>query len=212
MKFLEFKAKFRDLPLLPTGIVFGKASRADLNQLGRWRKQGFLIQLRRGLYMFGKAERKIEPSRSFLAGQLYQPSYVSLEYALNRYGLIPERVADVTSVTTKKTTKFTNDLGTFAYQTVKPSAFRGFLARKDEAGLPYFIAEPEKAVADFVYLNLDRIAAGAEEKTLLESFRFQNLGSLRKKRITDYFSLFNSKKMDVIAGVLGCMAWGGGHD
>lgn len=206
MKFLEFKTKFRDLPLLTTRIVFGKASRADLNQLDRWCKQGLLLQLRRGLYMFGKAERKIEPSRIYLAGQLYQPSYVSLEYALSRYNLIPERVADVTSVTTKKTARFLNDLGTFTYQTVKPAAFRGFIAQKDEAGLPYFIAEPEKAVADFVYLNLDGIAADAAEKTLLESFRFQNLDSLRKKKITDYFGLFASKKMAEVSGVLRGMA------
>lgn len=202
MKFSEFKAEFRELPLLPTRIIFAKASGADLNQLDRWRKRGLLLQLRRGLYMFGKAERKIDPGRLYLAGQLYQPSYVSLESALSRYGLIPERVADVTSVSTRKTTRFTNDLGTFTYQTVRPAAFRGFISERDEAGLPYFIAEPEKAVADFVYLNLDRIAAGAAEKTLGESFRFQNLGSLRKKKIADYFGLFNSAKMAGIAGVL----------
>jgi len=168
MKFGDFKVKFRDLPLLPTRVVFGKASGADLNQLDRWCKQGLLLHLRRGLYIFGKDERRIEPSRLYLAGQLYQPSYISLEYALSRYGLIPEKVVDVTSVSTKKTARFTNDFGTFIYQTVKPSAFRGFISGKDEAGLPYFIAEPEKAVADFAYLNLKKIAAGAAEKTLLE--------------------------------------------
>ena len=202
MKFGDFKVKFRDLPLLPTRVVFGKASGADLNQLDRWCKQGLLLQLRRGLYIFGKDERRIEPSRLYLAGQLYQPSYISLEYALSRYGLIPEKVVDVTSVSTKKTARFTNDFGTFIYQTVKPSAFRGFISGKDEAGLPYFIAEPEKAVADFVYLNLKKIAAGAAEKTLLESFRFQNLGSLKKNKIAAYFDLFNNTKMREIGAVL----------
>lgn len=202
MKFTDFKAKFRDLPLLTTRIMFGKATGADLNQLDRWCKQGLLIQLRRGFYLFGKEERKIEPSRLYLAGQFYQPSYVSLEYALSRYGLIPERVADVTSVSTKKTARFTNDFGTFSYQTVKPAVFRGFISAKDESGLAYFIAEPEKAVADFVYLNLGKVAAGAAERTLRESFRFQNAGSLRKNKITAYFGLFNSKKMNELGGVL----------
>jgi len=205
MKFGDFKVKFRDLPLLPTRVVFGKASGADLNQLDRWCKQGLLLQLRRGLYIFGKDERRIEPSRLYLAGQLYQPSYISLEYALSRYGLIPEKVVDVTSVSTKKTARFTNDFGTFIYQTVKPSAFRGFISGKDEAGLPYFIAEPEKAVADFAYLNLKKIAAGAAEKTLLESFRFQNLGSLKKNKIAAYFDLFNNTKMREIGAVLSGM-------
>jgi hypothetical protein len=202
MKFLDFKAKFKDLPLLPVRVIFGQAGRADLNQLDRWRKQGLLLQLRRSLYIFCGAERKIDPSRLYLAGQLYQPSYVSLEYALSKYGLIPEKVADVTSVTTKKTARFANDFGSFIYQTVKPSAFRGFIAQKDEAGLPYFIAEPEKAVADFVYLNRHKIAAGAEEEMLLESFRFQNLGTLKKKKLSDYFRIFNMRKMESVARVL----------
>jgi len=197
MKFGDFKTKFRDLPLLPSRIIFGNASGAELNQLNRWRKQGLLLQLRRGLYMLGKADRKIEPSRMYMAGQIYQPSYVSLEYALNRYGLIPERVADVTSIATKKTAIFANDFGTFTYQTVRPAAFRGFVSGNDEAG---------KAVADFVYMNLDRITAGAAEKTLLESFRFQNLGLLRKKKIADYFGLFNSGKMAEIGEILQAMA------
>ena len=206
MKFLDFKARFKDLPLLPTKIVFGKASRADLNQIERWRKQGLVLQLRRGLYMFGKAERKIEPSRLYLAGQIYQPSYVSLEYALSRYGLIPERVADVTSVTTRKTARFANDFGTFTYQTVKPAAFRGFIAQKDESGLSYFIAEPEKAVADFVYLNRHKIAAGAEEETLLGSFRFQNIRSLKKRKLMEYFGFFNMRKMANVGKVLRALA------
>ncbi|KAF0126483.1 MAG: hypothetical protein FD189_1360 [Elusimicrobia bacterium] len=202
MKFGDFKVKFRNLPLLPTRVVFGKVSGEDLNQLGRWCKQGLLLQLRRGLYILGKDDRKIEPSRLYLAGQLYQPSYVSLEYALSRYSLIPERVADVTSVSTKKTARFSNDFGTFSYQTVKSSAFRGFISVKDEAGLPYFIAEPEKAVADFIYLNLGKIPAGLVEKTLLESFRFQHLDSLNKNKVTAYFGLFNNTKMREIGAVL----------
>ncbi len=206
MRFVDFKARFQSLPLLPIKIVFGQASRADLNQIERWRKQGFLLRLRRGLYLFDKANRKIEPSKLYLAGQIYQPSYISLEYALGRYGLIPERVADATSVTTRKTARFVNDIGTFIYQSVKPAAFRGFTLRKDEAGLPYFIAEPEKAAADFIYLNLHKIADGKEEETLRESFRFQNLDSLRKNKITDYFGLFNMRKMENVARVLRALA------
>ena len=57
-------------------------------------------------------------------------------------------------------------------------------------------------MADFVYLNLGKIAAGAAEKTLLESFRFQNLGLLKKNKITTYFGLFNNTKMRKIGAVL----------
>ncbi|MEI7482228.1 MAG: hypothetical protein WCK75_07750 [Elusimicrobiota bacterium] len=206
MKFQEFSAKFRDLPLLPTKLALAGSGTAGLNQLERWRKLGLVVRLRRGLYIFGEGERKIEPSRGYLAGQIYQPSYVSLEYALSRYGLIPERVADITSVTTKKTASFVNEFGTFVYQSVKPAAFRGFTALKDEAGLSYFMAEPEKAVADFVYLNLDKIKSGAAARTLLDSFRFQNLRTLRKVRLAAYFALFGVKKMREAALALAALA------
>lgn len=199
MRFKEFNAEYRDLPLLPTKLVLKGSGTAGLNRLERWRKQGLVLRLRRGLYIFGGEERKIEPSRAYLAGQIYQPSYVSLEYALSRYGLIPERVADVTSVTTKKTASFVNEFGAFIYQSVKPEVFRGFTALKDEAGLPYFMAEPEKAVADFVYLNLRKIKAGEAACALLDSFRFQNLKTLRKARLAAYFALFRVKKMHEIA-------------
>ena len=79
-----------------------------------------------------------------------------MEYALNFYGLIPEKVADLTSVTTKKTTRFSAQEGTFIYQHIKPGAFRGFKTFKDEANLTFFMALPEKAVVDFIYLNLEK--------------------------------------------------------
>lgn len=87
----------------------------------------------------------------FIAKEIYSPSYVSLEYALSIYGLIPERVVDVTSVTTKKPIEFKNKLGVFIYQHIKENCFTGFIEKEDENGLVYFIATPEKAVADFLY-------------------------------------------------------------
>lgn len=154
--------------------------------------------------MLGAGERRLEPGRAYLAGQIYQPSYVSLEYALNVYGLIPERPADMTSVSARKTAVFVNDFGTFTYQSVKPQAFRGFTAVKDGTGFPYFMAEPEKAVADFVYLNLGKLPSAEKEagEYLAEAFRFQNLASLRRRRLKDCFGLFGMKKMVRIAEVV----------
>jgi len=72
-----------------------------------------LIKLKRGLYVLNKHDRKINPSLKLLANQFYFPSYVSMEYARNFYGLIPERVYQITSVSTRKTARFKNDLGEF---------------------------------------------------------------------------------------------------
>ncbi|MDT8287370.1 MAG: hypothetical protein RQ748_09695 [Elusimicrobiales bacterium] len=209
MKFTEFKAKFLGLPVIPSRLLSG--GQADINQLERWRRSGRIVKLRRGLYMLGAGERRLEPGRAYLAGQIYQPSYVSLEYALSVYGLIPERPADMTSVSARKTAVFVNDFGTFSYQSVKPSVFRGFTAVKDETGFPYFMAEPEKAVADFVYLNLGKCPSAEKEagEYLAEAFRFQDLASLRRRRLKEYFALFGMKKMDRIADAILGLAGGG---
>lgn len=164
------------------------------NQLERWHARKLLIKLRRGIFLLNQNDRKLNPSRSYIANQLFSPSYVSLEYALGYYDLIPERVSDVTSITTKKTLRLRNEVGTFMYQHIKPAAFRGFTSVKDEAGLVFFIAEPEKALVDFLYLNLRKFQGDYE--TVFENyFRVQNLESLNQNKIINFTGLFNSNKL-----------------
>ena len=204
MNYTQFKHKYQHLPiiwskdiidLLPAKQNVKSPDRQIiLNQLYRWQEQGLIVKLKRGIYLLNENDRKIQPSRSFIANQLYMPSYVSLEYALNFYGLIPEKVADVTSVTTKKTTRFSAQKGTFIYQHVKPGAFRGFKTFKDEAGLTFFMALPEKAIVDFIYLNLEKFKA-ADPEIFEQSYRFQNLEDLDKKLIMEFTALYDSPKL-----------------
>ena len=156
-------------------------------------KKGLIIALRRGLYVLNKNDRKVDVDRNYMANVLYGPSYVSLEYALNFYDLIPEKVMDITSVTTRKTAHFNNEFGDFIYQHIKAEAFRGF-KRTGEGRDLFFMAEPEKAVVDFLYLNLGRFKADARQ--LLEhSYRFQNIEDLNKRRLAELARLFHNKKL-----------------
>lgn len=201
MNFSQFKEKFRNMPFVRMRGAFMPAGRAQAmrNQLTRWQDKGLIIQLKRGVYVLNKDDRKINPSRFFFANQLLWPSYVSLESALGYYGLIPEAVADVTSVTSKKTSRFKNKLGQFIYQHVKPAAFKGYGSFKDEAGMAVFIAEPEKAVVDFLYLNLNKFKLAA--KTVFkESYRFQNTGALHCRKIISWSRLFGNKRLEAVAG------------
>lgn len=210
MNFNEFKTRVQGLPVILTReLIRGRPDRQIIrNQIERWGKKGLVIQLKRGIYMLSKADRKIEPSKPYIANQLYSPSYVSLEYALGYYGLIPEKVHDVTSISTKKTITMTSEIGTFIYQHVKPAAFRGFTAVRDDQGLASFIAEPEKAVVDFVYLNLERFKPG-DRAIFAESYRFQNTEDLKPEKLKRYAGLFNSKKlMRVIDGLAAIIAAG----
>ena len=158
-----------------------------------WQKKGLILRLRKGLYTLNEEDRKIHPSRLFLANQIYSPSYVSCEYALGYYALIPEKVEDVTSVTTKKTASFRNPFGLFRYQHLKPSLFFGYRKIEDENNFPAFVAKPEKAVLDFLYLNLSQFKN--EFPDIFEhSYRFQNTSLLKKGRLREMAKAYKNEK------------------
>lgn len=200
MDYSQFKNKFQNSPVILSREVVGQKEdyQNAHNQLNRWLKKGLIIKLKKGIYLLNKNDRRSNPDQIFLANQLYEPSYVSLEFALNFYGLIPERVAEVTSVSTKKTTHFSNEFGEYIYQHIKPEAFRGFRSVKDSNGFCSFIAEPEKAVVDFLYLNLRKFKAG-DRDVFAESYRFQNVEDLKLNRFINLSKLFNNRKLLKVA-------------
>jgi predicted transcriptional regulator of viral defense system len=207
MKYLEFKNAVREFPIISSTHIFSISRKINTlkTQLVEWQKKGLVIKLKRGLYVLNEQDRKFEPSRIFLANSLYSPSYVSTIYALHYYDLIPEKVVDVTSVTTKKTAKFTNTFGTFIYQHLKTNLFFGFQKIEDENGFPVLIAEPEKAVLDFIYLNLEDFKSKNEDVFSL-SYRFQNLDILRRKKLIDFAKKFGNKEiLDVVENLLSFM-------
>jgi len=204
MKYLEFKDIFAEFPLISSSHIFNVTSKphALRDRLTVWQKRGLIIKLRKGLYILNEKDRKIHPSRIFLANSLYSPSYVSTEYALGYYDLIPEKVEDVTSITTKKTAKFTNSFGTFLYQHLKTSLFFGFTEIEDENEIPVFVAEPEKAVLDFIYLNLQDLKDKGKDIFSL-SYRFQNLDILKRKKLTDYARKYENRRFaDVVSNFI----------
>jgi predicted transcriptional regulator of viral defense system len=130
----------------------------DSKNLSRWQQKGYIIKLRNGMYSF--PEHLEKPGISlYLANRMYQPSYVSLHYALNFYGIIPEVINRITSVTTLKTKQFSNAMGEFSFQSVQPKMFFGYeIKRTNEWDLR--MASPEKAIIDLfhlfpIYNNID---------------------------------------------------------
>ncbi|MCX5698267.1 MAG: hypothetical protein NTX01_01010 [Candidatus Omnitrophica bacterium] len=158
-----------------------------------WLKHGHLIPLKRGVYVLSEDLRKGPLSMGFLSNYLLSPSYVSLEYALSYYDLIPEKVLVYTSITTKKTTEYTAAIGKFNYHSVKESLFGGFTKSVDN-GQSYFIAYPEKALLDFFYFHRELKGAKGE----FESYRFQNLEILNFRRFDKLKTNYN-KKTNTIA-------------
>ena len=110
-------------------------------------KDGQLIRLKRGLYVVDERVSGKPINVRLCANHIYGPSYVSLQWALRWYGLIPERVFTMTSITTKRTREFENSLGRFTYYQVKPSYFPIGIRSVEENGVNCLMAGPEKARA-----------------------------------------------------------------
>jgi len=114
--------------------------------------KGIIIRVKKGLYVFGNGARQATYSTEILANLIYGPSYISLDYALQYYGLIPERVEGVTSVTTGRSRRFLTPVGLFIYRMLPIRAFQIGMDRVEIGdGRAFLIATPEKALADKIY-------------------------------------------------------------
>lgn len=129
------------------------------NKVSALEKKGDIIRLKQGLYVSHPENSGQLLSMELMANHIYGPSYVSLHYALRYYGLIPERVYTVSSMTTKHSRVFYTPLARYEYVHVDEKVFP--IGIKEETlgnGVSFMIATPEKALCDLIsnipYLNL----------------------------------------------------------
>lgn len=120
------------------------------NKISSLEDEGKIIRLKRGLYVASPEFSDKRLSINLIANHLYGPSYVSCQSALAYYGLIPERVYGVTSMTMKHRRKFTNSLGTFDYIRCEQDVFAIGLDMQRESDVSFVIATPEKALCDLI--------------------------------------------------------------
>lgn len=112
-----------------------------------------IIRVRKGLYVFGELWRRQPISREMLANLVYGPSILSLDYALAWYGLIPENVNVLTSITSGRSRHFNTHLGRFSYTHLSQKRFAfGATIQKSNTG-NRLITEPIKALADKVWTD-----------------------------------------------------------
>jgi hypothetical protein len=171
-------------------------------------RDGVIVRVKKGLYVFGEAERRNPYCRELLANLLYGPSYISLEYALARHGLIPERVETVTSVTCGRSRAFDTPVGRFTYRRIPLGAFPiGMDLAETGDGRFFFLATPEKALAD--KLVEERGAAVVSQKELLihltENLRIEEsvLRTLEPERLANIAGFYKSRKLRLLAALVG---------
>ncbi len=192
MNFIVFKNRFLSLACFTTNQVYATYPEFNRNNLVQWVSKGYLIRLRQGYYTFPEYKGSTDFALYF-ANIIYKPSYISLQTALSFYGIIPEAVPEITSVTTLKTKAFSNDVGEYSYKNIKPDLMFGYLLRETEGGRRIMFATPEKALADLLYLypfyNTER---ELEELRLDESYMENDFDT---DRLMEFSSRFRSKAL-----------------
>jgi hypothetical protein len=124
-------------------------------QLSRWVRAGKLFQVRRSWYVIQEPWRTAGVPLTLIANSVVHPSYLSLDWALQYYDMIPEYVPNPTSVTTGRSIRFPAQGALFLYYHVQPAFFKGFIQVK-LGGYKVNIASPEKALLDKIYLFMHR--------------------------------------------------------
>ena len=170
-------------------------------------KTNAIIRVKKGLYVFGPEYSRGPFSRELLANLIYGPSYISLDYALSYYGLIPERVETVTSVTCGKNRVFLTPVGRFTYWSVPLNTYRvGIDIIQLNARRSFLIATPEKALADKVCREKGPAVRGVKEfeTYLLENLRIApgELLRLDHERLNEIARHYRSRKIRLLATFL----------
>lgn len=164
-------AQFQDIPVSHDTLVsLLHDYKRPNDKIATWLAEKKLMPIKRGLYVVSPTLTGGVISLPLVANTLYGPSYVSLEFALSRYGLIPEVVHQITSVTIRRGKTYDTSLGRFSYQTLSTKVYPlGMRSIKNDTGHFYLMASPEKALCDMLMLtpNLSVHSVGSL-KTLFE--------------------------------------------
>ncbi|MBC8344977.1 MAG: hypothetical protein ISR89_08145 [Candidatus Marinimicrobia bacterium] len=172
-------------------LWFNEPVRQIQSRISRWVQQDKLIQLRKGKYLLPEVYRKAPLSAYSISNKLYHPSYVSLESALDFYGMIPEAIYSIQGITTRQTKSWHTPLGLFSYQHIKQERFFGYEQVQFSNEVPFFCAAPEKALIDLFYFG-----KGEWNEARINEMRFQNIENINMKVFKKMGKKMNSKKVN----------------
>ncbi|MBP1672830.1 MAG: hypothetical protein H6Q25_645 [Bacteroidetes bacterium] len=169
--------KFRNVPIASVVLQHLLSDyQFPKNKIISLEKDGTILRLKKGLYVVTEKFTGKTISRELIANHLYGPSYISLETALSYFNMIPERVYEVRSMTTKRSKNFNTKLGVFTYQTTSKEYFSiGLRIENFENEIAFLIATPTKALCDLIvstsHLRIQSLKA--MQSYLLEDLRIE---------------------------------------
>lgn len=192
MEWNDFLKQFAQRPLFHSSMldIFSDPLSHRQVQLSRWTKAGKLLQFRRGWYLIEKPWRLKDVPPPVIANNVLQPSYLSLDWALQYYEMIPEYVPNPTSITTARGIRFAVQNTLYLYYHVQPSFFKGY-KQEEVGGFKIKIAYPEKALLDKIYLFMQGNPFSIQ---WLEELRLQELDDFDLRLFRSFARGVNKKK------------------
>jgi predicted transcriptional regulator of viral defense system len=190
MRFLEFKAHFEHFLVFSTQDIRKWDPTFDTRRLVEWQQKGYVHRVINRWYVFSKTLRQEE--LLIVSNRIYSPSYISLQWAMSYYKLIPEGVYTITAVTSLKTQDFNTVMGTFSYKHVKPALMFGYRLVSHE-NTTCKLAEPEKLMLDYLYLNPSINSLEDLESLRLNVTELNSL--LNKQKLQNYLAMFNNNAL-----------------
>ncbi|MBI5399017.1 type IV toxin-antitoxin system AbiEi family antitoxin domain-containing protein [Candidatus Saganbacteria bacterium] len=185
LPYLENILKTKQLKLFSSRdlrLLLNLSTAAASRLIWRYEKKGLIVKLRRGLYTL----TNYSPANFLIANALYQPSYISFDTALSYHGIIGETIYSVTSSTTRTTRTFQVSGIKYDYHRLKKTAFTGYKLFKYADGR-ILMAEPEKALADYLYY------VDIKQRSL--HYERLNLKKINRIRLMKFAQLFGRPKM-----------------
>jgi predicted transcriptional regulator of viral defense system len=192
LTYFDLRKALIEYQVFSTGDIKKYFPGFDTKRLVEWQKKKYIHKLINKWYLF--AEIAVDEMLLYrISNCLCRPSYISLESALSFYHLIPEGVYSQQAITTRKTIRYKTSTGVFNYRTLKPAFFFGYrILHKDK--LPVLMAEPEKALLDYLYLT-GSLGSLKDMKALrINVTELQHIVDWNK--LEHYAKVFNSNTLD----------------
>jgi len=176
------------------------------DKINYMKQKGLLSSLKKGLYLYHSPYIQTFISNEIIANNLLGPSYISYEYALSYYNLIPERVEEISSVTTKRSKAFSTEYGVYSYTHMKKELFTiGINILSSKQG-NFMIASKEKALCDKIYAlkGVKIRSKKAMREFLLDDLRidFDEIDSFDLELIKKYMEISKSQRIKFLYQII----------
>lgn len=198
----KFKTNIIDYPSIKN-IIENLGYENTNDKINRLQQKGIIKSIKKGFYLHSSIYNKNIVSKEIISNILLEsPSYISLDYALFFYGLIPEAIHEITAVTTNRSKIFNTDLGIFSYKHIKKELFYIGVKIESSTNGNFMIASKEKAICDKIYLTKDiSITSISAMYDFLENdlrIDIDDLKDLNLKIINEYYHVSKSKKVRIL--------------